>query len=132
MESILRFCKTWWPTALTLGVVLYATLWPDPVAADDVMLFPGADKLIHAIMMGGLTSAILFDMRRAGHSLTRRRILAVGAVIVVFSVIDEILQAAMDLGRAFEAVDILADTAGIIIASFTAPPTINRIFRHKA
>lgn len=58
-----KFCKEWWPTALTLSAVLYATLWPDPVGASEVMLFPGADKLIHAIMMGGLASAVLFDMR---------------------------------------------------------------------
>lgn len=115
---------------LTLGVVLYATLWPDPVAADDVMLFPGADKLIHAIMMGGLTGAILFDTRRAGRTLTQRRIATAAVIMIVFSCTDEYLQDAMNLGRGFEVTDILADTAGIIIATFTAPPVVNRIFHH--
>jgi len=85
----------WWPTALVVGVILYATLNSDPVGADRFPAIPHLDKLIHAIMFGGLFSAISFDRRR-----------------------DDIL-------------DWLADTAGIIIAYFTAPPVINHIFRNK-
>lgn len=131
MTSLLKFCKTWWPTALTLGVVLYATLSPNPVGADEVMLFPGADKLIHAIMMGGLASAVLFDMRCAGHRLSRRRKFYVALAVFVFSFIDEFAQQAMELGRSPELADAIADTVGIIVASFTAPPVINHIFRHR-
>lgn len=123
--------KRWWPTILTLAVVLYATLWPDPAGSDVGGLFEGADKLIHAIMMGGLLSAILFDRRRAGRILTRRYVLIAVAAMFVFAVFDEVAQGAMQLGRSFEAFDLLADWGGIVIAALTAPPVIKRIFRKK-
>lgn len=129
---MLVFVKKWWPSILTFSVVLYATLWPDPVGAEEVSLFPGADKLIHAIMMGGLASAVLFDWRRSGRSLSRRFIVSVACVAVLFSALDEIAQNAMNLGRALEFLDFLADTGGIIIASFAAPPVINKIFSKRS
>ena len=119
----------WWPTGLTLLVVLYATLWPEPLAADQVMLFPGADKLIHAIMMGGLSSAILFDLRRAGKTISKDVCLKVGIGMVIFSFLDEIGQASMNLGRAFEFMDFIADTGGVILGIILSRPVINYIFR---
>ena len=128
---MIRFFRNWLPTMLTLAVVLYATLWPDPVGAEESMIFPGADKLIHAVMMGGLSSAVLFDRRRAGHKLTCGYIVIVAIVMVVFSALDEVLQSAMGLGRSLDVLDFLADVTGIAIASLTAPPVINRIFRKR-
>lgn len=125
----MNFLKKWWPSAITLLVVLYATLWPDPVGADRVMLFPGADKLIHAIMMGGLLSAFLFDFRRQGKSLTARFVIIMAVIVVIFSAFDEYAQKTMNLGRSFELLDLLADAGGVLIAAVTAPPVINRIFR---
>lgn len=125
------FIKNWWPSGLTLAVVLYATLWPDPVGADGMMWFPGMDKLIHAVMMGGLTGAFIFDRRRSGRKLTRRFINATGLAVLIFSGLDEWAQSAMNLGRAFEAADLLADAAGIGVAMFTAPCVVNAIFRKK-
>lgn len=116
---------------ITLAVVLYATLWPDPAGADDVMIFPGADKLIHAIMMGGLLSAILFDKRRSGSLLTNKYITYAAGIIIIFSVFDEVAQSLMGLGRSSDFLDFLADAGGVILASLLAPPVINRIFRHK-
>lgn len=128
---MLKFLKVWWPSLLTLMVVLYATLWPEPVGAKESMLFPGADKLIHAIMMGGLVSAFLFDRRRHGRPLTFKVIIIFGICGVAFSILDEYAQEAMLLGRHFEFLDLLADTGGIIIAMISAPPVINHIFRNK-
>lgn len=128
---MLRFIKIWWPTLLTLAVVLYATLWPDPAGAEQVNLFPGADKLVHAIMMGGLASAIMFDRRRAGHKLYKHYIVAVGLVVVAFSAFLELAQQAMGLGRTLDWFDFIADVVGVVVASFAAPPVINRIFRRK-
>lgn len=127
-----RFVINWWPTALTVIIVLYATLWPDPVGDADIMWFPGSDKLVHAIMMGGIASAVLFDHRRAGGVLTRRYIIWVGLIVAVFSVADEYLQGVTNLGRTFDVWDIMANIGGVVIASITAPPVINRIFRSKS
>ena len=120
--------KRWWPTTLTLLVVLYATLWPDPVGADNVMLFPCADKLIHAIMMGGLSSAILFDYRRSGKKITTDTCLIVSLIMIIFSLLDETGQYVMGLGRSFELLDLAADTGGVILGIILSRPVINKIF----
>ncbi len=125
------FIRKWWPSGLTLAVVLYATLWPHPVGADDIMLFPGMDKLIHAVMMGGLTGAVIFDRRRSGSQLTRRFLGWLAVAMLIFCALDEWAQSAMGLGRAYEAADLLSDAAGIGIALFTAPCVVNAIFHHK-
>lgn len=126
-----NFLRHWWPTLLTLAVVLYATLASDPAGAETVMLFEGADKLIHAIMMGGLDSAVLFDRRRSGHRLTRNFKWGVAIACIVFSAFDEIAQQTMGLGRSLDIYDFVADVIGIIIASYAAPPVINHIFRNR-
>lgn len=119
----------WWPTALTLAVVLYATLWPDPTGDVSMVWFPGADKLIHAVMMGGLASAVLFDRRRSGRILTRRFIAGVAIGTIAFSVLDEFGQGLMNLGRTTEALDFFANAGGVVLGCLLATPVINRIFK---
>jgi len=109
----------WWPTALVVGVILYATLNSDPVGADR---FPAIPHLF---------SAISFDRRRDGHALTAGSLVLFAAISVVTGALDEVLQQALENGRSGDILDWLADTAGIIIAYFTAPPVINHIFRNK-
>ena len=100
-----------------------------------IPLFPGADKLIHAIMMGGLAAAAMFDYKRTvvtrGVRLPIRVIGTIAVATAIFSIIDEIVQGEMDLGRTCDFYDILADWGGITIAALMAPPVINRIFRIK-
>lgn len=125
------FLRRWWPTGLTLAAVLYITLWPDPVGSDDLPLIPGLDKIIHAVMMGGLTSAILFDYRRnAGRPrrINRRFIILTALLMTVFSVADEWAQEAMNVGRSGDPLDFMADCAGILLAILAAPPVLHRMF----
>lgn len=133
MHGFTNFIKTWWPSMLTLGVILWITLAPDPVGDTNLELFPGSDKLIHAIMMGGLASALMFDWRR--NSGNRRRALTTKVLVVIFvatvlfSMLDELAQGAMNIGRSADPWDFVADVAGIIIAILTARPVLNRMFR---
>ena len=55
---------------IVIAVILYATLNDNPLGADELPIFPGADKVIHAIMFGGLFSAISFDRFRDGRGMT--------------------------------------------------------------
>lgn len=126
-----KLIKRWWPSALTVLIVLYGTLFPDPIGTEDMPVFPGYDKLIHAIMMGGIASAIMFDYRRSGRSLSTRYVLVVGVWVTVFAVADEFVQHLVAPNRTFDVLDILAGVAGVVIASVAAPPVINRIFRRK-
>lgn len=132
MHRIKTFFIDFWPTLIVIAVILYATLSSDPIGADKLPLIPHIDKLIHAIMMGGLFSAISFDCQRRDRSknvLTWRFLLILFAAIVAFSVLDEIMQKIMENGRGAEFLDLAADILGCLIAMFLAPPAIRKVLR---
>ena len=64
MNRFITFLRHYWPTLIVVGVILFATLSSDPTG-DVSFEIPHLDKLIHAIMMGGLVGAIAFDYKRA-------------------------------------------------------------------
>lgn len=109
---------------IVVAVILYATLWPDPAGVDSLPAIPHIDKLIHAVMFGGLAGATAFDRRRAGFALTRRSMMMCCLGAALFGVATEIAQVAMGIGRSGDGYDLAADFAGIIVAYFTAPPAI--------
>lgn len=123
--------KKYWPTMLTVTVILYATWLPSDDLPDDLPAFPFADKLIHAVMMGGFTGAILFDRYRASARGSRRMplrtIIAVAASVAAFSVVDEVVQGLLPIGRPSDPYDLLADWLGCLIAALTAPPAIKKL-----
>ena len=61
MNRVAHQLLQWWPSALVVAVIIYATWLPDPVGAEELPKIPHLDKLIHAVMMGGLASALMFD-----------------------------------------------------------------------
>ncbi|MDE6156905.1 MAG: VanZ family protein [Muribaculaceae bacterium] len=128
---IRQLIARWWPTALVVAVILYATLDSDPVGVDSFPLIPHLDKLIHAIMFGGLFASISFDSRRAGHRLSTKSLLTFAAISIAAGAIDEVLQHTIANGRDGDILDWAADSFGIAVAYFTAPPVINNIFKHK-
>lgn len=133
--NIRYFFISFWPSLLTLGVVLYATLWPDPAMAHDLPAIPHLDKLIHAVMLGGLFGAIVFDImrrqRREGLpvGISSRRLVFLALALMVFGVVDEALQALLTDTRSAEFLDLLADWTGIWVAFFTAPPAVRKVLR---
>jgi len=115
-----------------LAVILYATLASHPIPDDTMPMIPHIDKLIHAIMMGGLTGAIAFDYQRARRSayvLSPRIMLAIAAGVLIFSAIDECLQSALTAERTGDLLDLLADLLGILLALPTAPPAIRHLLK---
>lgn len=117
---------------LTLAVVLYATLASDPMGADELPPIPYLDKLIHAVMMGGLLGAIAFDLQRRNcqrNVLTPATMWWLFAAVMAFSCIDEVAQGSMDMGRSYDPLDLVADAVGALVAVFAAPPAIRRVLR---
>lgn len=114
-----------------IAVIAYATLNPDPLGADEIPSIPHIDKLIHAIMFGGLFSSIVFDRRRAGMVNSTRTYIIITLVCAVAGALTEVLQDAMEQGRSGDMLDLAADCTGIIIAVFAAPPAIDRVLRKK-
>ncbi len=114
---------------IVVGVIIYATLSNDPGKDIDLPLFPGADKLIHAIMFGGFAGAMAFDWQRAHRSsrLTHRKMLLFCIIAAATGVIDEICQIYLTETRSGEILDFVADCTGIAVAYFTAPPAVRYV-----
>ncbi|MDE7181304.1 MAG: VanZ family protein [Muribaculaceae bacterium] len=130
----MKILRGWWPSIVVLIVILWLTLAPHPIGDTQIELFPGADKLVHAIMMGGLASALLFDWRRNGgrmpyRAFTARTVCMVIVAVTLFSVADEIAQQSMQLGRSGDVFDVIADFVGILLGVLLSRPVISRIFR---
>ena len=132
---MVTFIKKWWPSALTFAVVLWLTLSPDPVGDIEPPSFlgPYADKIIHFIMFGGLTGAVVFDAKRAiagtGKRLSLTFYTLLGVCMLAFAIADEWAQGAMGFGRTADIFDFMADGGGILTALLIAPPVVNRVLR---
>lgn len=133
MNKLKQFIVSYWPSALTLGVVLYATLWSDPLGDQEMPPIPHLDKLIHVIMMGGLFGAIAFDRQRSDKSrrLSRLFLNTLAVAVMAFGILDEIAQVSMGLGRSGDIYDLAADWTGVIVAYFAAPPAIRKVLGMK-
>lgn len=129
----INLIKRFWPSLIVVAVILYATLWPDPAGIDNFPAIPHLDKLIHAIMFGGLAGALAFDATRwrGVGELTPWHMAVVCIASALFGGVIEVVQEAMGLGRGCDIFDFCADTVGAIVAFFAAPPAIRAVLRNK-
>lgn len=117
----LRQNLTKWPAwVLTIIVsltILWLTLVPHPLGDDEPMLFPGADKVVHGLMFGGLTLVILLDYQRKHQwlPLLPGFVWGIALLSALIGVTIEYLQLWMELGRGFEVTDMIADATGSAI-----------------
>ena len=114
---------------IVVGVIVYATLNSNPVGDYKFPRIPHIDKWIHAIMFGGLFSALAFDYYRAGNMLTKRILITFAIAAACAGAIDECAQAALENGRSAELLDFVGDCFGIFVAYLTAPPAIKRVVK---
>ena len=139
----MKILHRYWPSMVTLAAVLWLTLAPQPLPDLDVPPFDGLDKVMHAIMRGGLAGAFMFDWRRGGRwnlrksNAGRQHMLTPGVVIIiclcmaVFSAVDEWAQGALGMGRTSDVYDLIADIVGIVVAALTAPAAINALLEGR-
>lgn len=126
-------------TTVVVLAILWLTLAPQPLPETDIPLFPGADKLVHAIMFGGLAGVLCLDrdlwrarkLRRTGvlpepsTLIPPRNVLIIICIILVsaiFGGVIEMLQEGMHAGRTGDAWDFVADAAGAVIGGIVGPP----------
>ena len=119
LQRVLEKWPAWILTIVVSLIILYLTLYPDPLPDDTPQLFPGADKVVHALMFGGLTLVALLDRQRLDARrdgvwapLPGRFVWSVAFISAFSGAVIECLQWTMGLGRGFEIADIVADTAG--------------------
>ncbi len=109
------------------------TCFPAPEVAKEIPVFQGADKLVHAIMFGGVVAALVFDTcRRAPDSLTRAHTIVFFVIAVILGVATEIVQAVADVSRSGDFYDFLADCIGAYVAFLIAPGVCRAIFRQSS
>jgi len=123
--------KKYWPTMVCVAVVLYATLTADPMDGTDLSFIPYFDKVIHAVMFGGLAGAAAFDWQRAhrDRSVAGRVMAVICLLCAVFGGLDEIAQATITDVRSGDFFDLAADIIGIAVAFFAAPPAVRGVLR---
>ncbi len=102
-------------------LILYLTLFPDPLPDETPPLFAGADKIVHAIMFWGMATAWMFDWHRRNHVLSGRAMAIITAATIALGGGVEVAQQLMGLGRGAELADFVADCAGVTVASLSSP-----------
>ncbi len=115
-QSIIGKLPPWLLTGVTTAAILWLTLAPRPLGDMKPELFPGADKVAHAIMFGGLALMIYVDKSRSTgwSSLHAAFVVVAMLAVIIFGTIIEFVQGGMGMGRSFDIYDILADAAGAI------------------
>lgn len=120
LKHHLNRLPAWLLTAVTVIIILWLTLMPDPLPPDiHPELFPGADKVVHGLMFGFLTFTALVDWMR-GHGFRRVRwfvCLLSALAATLFGIGIEYAQRGMGLGRGFEVPDMLADGIGAFLVA---------------
>lgn len=111
----------WTLTTLTTAAILWLTLAPHPLPEVDMPLFPHADKVVHALMMGGLLWSWALDIMRCHRAWIRppHRLLQATIAVILFGGAIELAQLAMHAGRGAEWLDFAADAAGAVVAMLT-------------
>ena len=115
--------KRWVTTALVVLAILYLTLVPRPLPDAGVEI-PGLDKVVHAVMFGGLAFVACIDaaQRRRGSfgQVARGKAWFIALLSAVFGGLVEIAQMAMGAGRSGDLLDFVADCAGAVAGMLLA------------
>lgn len=106
----------WGFTLLCTAAICWLTLAPHPLGETEIPLFPGADKICHAIMFGGLTWCILLDWQRRRWNIPHKKeyIIAISAS-ALFGIATEWLQRTTQMGRSYDNLDFCADAIGAML-----------------
>lgn len=114
VQSIIERFPPWILSIATLLAILWLTLAPRPLGDIEPPLFPGADKLAHAIMFGGLELMLITDYsrRRDWRKPGAVYLLLTAAGVILLGGAIEIMQTNMRLGRSADELDFIADASG--------------------
>ena len=111
----------WIFTVAVIIAILDLTLVPRPLPPMKILLFPHADKVIHALMFGAVVVAMILDyVRKGGTRLLRFTLFSLATSVAIGGII-ELLQSCMGMGRSGDWYDFMADAAGAVLCAFSAP-----------
>lgn len=104
---------------ITFVVIIYVSLDNNPFEINQVQLFEGADKIIHALMYGFWVMVMIYESSKFLYFEEPDFISYILLIMMsfLFSVSKELLQEIMEIGRHMDIYDIIANLSGIIIGS---------------
>lgn len=114
-RGLFGWCPEGIPSAVVLLAILWLTLSPRPIGEFEFQIFPGADKILHAVMFAGLTFTVGFDFSLVSR---KNRLMLIVILWLTASLVGctiEFAQKYMDLGRGFESADMIADAIGSLL-----------------
>lgn len=128
MRAFLYKIPTYLPTAIILVLLFYLTLVPQPLPPIDVPML-NADKVVHVVMMWGVSSVIMFDYKRRERQrvlpLSVRFYIMVGTIVLGAFI--ELAQGTELIHRGCDLWDGIANAVGCVLAFFITPPLLRRL-----
>ena len=131
MKQFLIKVPQWLFTVVTAIAILYLTLVPKPLPDTDIQWWKHSDKVIHAIMFGGMYFVVYLDYARK-YGKEKWKATATFLIVVavaLFGGVIEIAQDSMGMGRGGDIYDFAADVAGVIISSLVSPYIVSKMLR---
>lgn len=128
MRDLLYKIPAYLPTAIVLVLLFYLTLVPQPLPPIDVPML-NADKVVHMVMMWGVSSVIMFDYKRRERqrvlSLSVRFYIMVGTILLGAFI--ELAQGTELIHRGCDLWDGIANAVGCVLAFFITPPLLRHL-----
>ncbi len=122
IKDLLRKIPKWLLSIVTVIAIGWLTLMPRPLGDIEPPLFPGADKVVHAIMFGFLAAMLILDRWRhhGRNSISTFYIIITAIASASLGILVEYAQQWMHMGRSFDSADIVADIAGVLLTTIVA------------
>lgn len=134
MKKFLISLPQWSFTIASVLLLLYLTLVPKPLP-DTGLKFPHADKVVHAVMFGGIYFCLVLDFLRRRARFHQSLVMPL-SVDVIFALISialggaiELLQGSLAMGRSCDIFDFYADAAGVVIFFTFSKSVIRKLLR---
>lgn len=128
MKDFLYRIPAYLPTAIVLLLLFYFTLVPQPLPPIKVPML-NADKLVHLVMMWGVSGTIMFDYKRR----ERQRMLPLSVKLyimlgtIALGSLIELAQGTDFINRGCDIWDGVANAVGCVVSFFVTPPILRRL-----
>lgn len=119
VQKFLRKIPCGITSVVVLLLILYATLFPNPIPIQEkLVFFEGFDKVVHFLMFFCLTIALLFDYQKKAFPQQAKTRISLGfmGAAVALGALTEMLQEVMGLGRTEDINDFITDAIGAFVA----------------
>ena len=119
MRFIKRLCTArFLPITWTLLIIILLCLPGSTIPGDGVFSIPDLDKAVHVLLFGGFVIGWGFNLyfRRADTQKWRKTIIMLTVCSICLGIVLEFLQLWFIPNRSFDGMDIVADSAGALLA----------------